>query len=157
MWLVGTLLLAQTTDPIANGAGWAGAGLLGLVLGWLLLKHLPAKDAQMAEMLAAKDLLIKELLESKAEELAGQREVYLRDLQAERNTFAAAINKVCDEFRIEQRAERESCEVERKAERESSERNFSRLAQAVESLTRDSRAPKSILRQQPKPPEVEST
>lgn len=39
------LLVAQLpTDPLSGGAGWAGAGLLSLVLGWLLLKHLPDKD-----------------------------------------------------------------------------------------------------------------
>lgn len=35
------ILLAQATDPLSGGAGWMGAGLLGLVLAWLLLKHLP--------------------------------------------------------------------------------------------------------------------
>lgn len=39
-------LPAQVTDPISGGAGWVGAGLLGLVLAWLLLKHLPDKDKQ---------------------------------------------------------------------------------------------------------------
>lgn len=39
-----TVLLAQSVDPISGGAGWVGAGLLGLVLCWLLLKHLPDKD-----------------------------------------------------------------------------------------------------------------
>lgn len=38
------ILVAQAMDPISGGAGWIGAGLLGLVLGWLLLKHLPDKD-----------------------------------------------------------------------------------------------------------------
>lgn len=37
-------LLAQNADPLSGGAGWIGAGLLGLVLSWLLLKHLPEKD-----------------------------------------------------------------------------------------------------------------
>ena len=40
-------------DPalIAGNSGWAGAGLLGAVLAWLLLKHLPAKDAQFATLI----------------------------------------------------------------------------------------------------------
>lgn len=41
------IMLAQTADPISGGAGWVGAGLLGLVLAWLLLKHLPDKDRQL--------------------------------------------------------------------------------------------------------------
>lgn len=43
------LILGQSTpvtDPISGGAGWAGVGLLGLVLSWLLFVHLPAKDKQ---------------------------------------------------------------------------------------------------------------
>ena len=45
------LLLAQATDPISGGAGWVGAGLLGLVLSWLLWVHLPAKDKLIKDML----------------------------------------------------------------------------------------------------------
>lgn len=45
----------QSPDPISGGAGWVGAGLLGLVLGWLLLKHLPAKDQQVKDLVEAKD------------------------------------------------------------------------------------------------------
>lgn len=44
-------ILAQsaTVDPISGGAGWVGAGLLGAVLAWLLLRHLPEKDKQTKE------------------------------------------------------------------------------------------------------------
>lgn len=48
-------LIAQASgainDTLSGGAGWAGAGLLGLVLGWLLLKHLPDKDKQIKDLL----------------------------------------------------------------------------------------------------------
>ena len=58
------VLLAQTPaiDPITGGAGWVGAGLLGLVLGWLLLVHLPGKDKQLKDFIEAKDATIKDLL-----------------------------------------------------------------------------------------------
>jgi hypothetical protein len=48
-------LLAQG-DPLSGGAGWAGAGILGLVLAWLLLKHLPDQNARI-------DRLVKEFAE----------------------------------------------------------------------------------------------
>ena len=44
-------LIAQDPDVLSGGAGWAGAGLLGLVLSWLLLVHLPAKDKQLKEII----------------------------------------------------------------------------------------------------------
>jgi PAS domain S-box-containing protein len=47
-WL---LFIAQSSDPLSGGAGWAGAGLLGLLLAWLLLKHLPDKDRQLSELI----------------------------------------------------------------------------------------------------------
>ena len=56
-----TLVLAQAVDPISGGAGWIGAGLLGLVLGWLLLIYLPSKDKQLKEFLEAKDLHVQHI------------------------------------------------------------------------------------------------
>jgi hypothetical protein len=45
-------LLAQTLEPLSGNAGWVGAGLLGALLAWLLLKHLPDKDRQTRELTA---------------------------------------------------------------------------------------------------------
>ncbi len=64
-----TLLLFAQNDPasLAGGAGWVGAGLLGLVLGWLLLVHLPAKDKQLKELLDSKDKQMTSVLDRKWE------------------------------------------------------------------------------------------
>jgi hypothetical protein len=45
------LLIGMNPDALGGGAGWLGAGLLGLVLSWLLLKHLPEKDRLILDML----------------------------------------------------------------------------------------------------------
>lgn len=68
------LLFAQEAAPTVTGAGiagWSSFGLAGLILAWLLLKHLPDKDKQIKEMLGdhrdaitEKDGQIKELLSS---------------------------------------------------------------------------------------------
>lgn len=50
-------------DSLSGGAGWVGAGLLGLVLGWLLIIHLPAKDKQIQTMINGRDQLAKDLSE----------------------------------------------------------------------------------------------
>lgn len=36
-----TEVFGQSLDQLAGNGGWAGAGLLGAVLAWLLFWHLP--------------------------------------------------------------------------------------------------------------------
>lgn len=82
-------LLAQVAqvvpaaDPISGGAGWVGAGLLGLVLGWLLFVHLPAKDKQLANLIESKDRQIADLVTSNNRqigELVASRDAFVREL-----------------------------------------------------------------------------
>lgn len=54
-----------SVDPISGGAGWVGAGLLGLVLAWLLFIHLPAKDKQLAGLIESKDKQLADLVDSR--------------------------------------------------------------------------------------------
>lgn len=61
-----TRVLAQVPDPLTGGlasGGWASAGLLGMVLGWLLIIHLPAKDKQIKELVESKDVLVQGITE----------------------------------------------------------------------------------------------
>lgn len=60
---------APPIDPISGGAGWVGAGLLGLVLGWLLLRHLPEKDRQMKEYVTEKDIQMNKYVENKDKQM----------------------------------------------------------------------------------------
>ena len=60
----GVLFAQNVADPISGGAGWVGAGLLGLVLGWLLLWHLPQKDKQLKEIIDGKDKQFQTLISS---------------------------------------------------------------------------------------------
>ena len=67
MW-AGEILFAMLPaqgEPLSGGAGWVGAGLLGAVLCWLLLKHLPDKDKQLEKLLTTKDDQMRELLASR--------------------------------------------------------------------------------------------
>jgi len=68
---------SETTSVVdlIGGAGWGSFGLAGLVLAWLALRYLPAKDAQ-----------IKEFIEVMAQQrqhfmtlLASEREACLRE------------------------------------------------------------------------------
>lgn len=53
------MMLAEMADPISGGGGWLGAGLLGLVLAWLLLRHLPSKDAQIERLVESRDAMVR--------------------------------------------------------------------------------------------------
>ena len=97
---------------IAGNAGWAGAGLLGLVLAWLLLVHLPSKDKQMAEKDKAKDAAIEKIVMEFAAESRQQREAHRK-----------AIEDVCNEFRAQMASERATCE-----------KNFQLIANSFEKL-----------------------
>lgn len=63
------MAIALLADAAADGglalAGWSTFGLAGLILTWLFLKHLPAKDAQMESLLAAKDTQLDKLITSR--------------------------------------------------------------------------------------------
>ena len=100
------ILFGQATDVISGGAGWAGAGLLGLVLGWLLLKRLPDNDKQTKELvdrvmvlIAAKDQAIDAVLKQAA-----------TDSNALRQSHQLVIERICKEFRDDTLAERLACE-----------------------------------------------
>lgn len=49
--LLAQLQVVPPPDTLSGGGGWVGAGLLGLVLAWLLFWHLPAKDKQIGEVI----------------------------------------------------------------------------------------------------------
>lgn len=68
------------TDPLSGGAGWAGAGLLGLVLAWLLLKYLPDKDRQMTT-----------LVEQNQQAMERQREIHAALEKAQRDEFRQTL------------------------------------------------------------------
>lgn len=75
---------ATAPSEIVGTTGWVGAGLLGLVLAWLLGIHLPAKDKQ-----------IRELLDT------GIKQMEVKDAQLEkfRAEYNLSIKLITDEFR----------------------------------------------------------
>ncbi len=75
-------------DPISGGAGWIGAGLLGLVLSWLLLKHLPDKDKQ-----------IRDLMKDHLEAEKAQRAIYAEAEKDQRTVHASLEREQRAEYR----------------------------------------------------------
>jgi hypothetical protein len=76
-------LFAQVA-PLSGAEGWTGAGLLGLVLAWLLFWHLPGKDKQLEKLIADKDALVKAITDEHEAALALALEAYRTELKAER-------------------------------------------------------------------------
>ena len=87
-------VLAQSPPAALSGdAGWAGAGLLGLVLGWLLLWYLPNKDKQFTDFVKAKDEQIKDMVST-----------HDARQTADRAAFQQALDKVVAHCAAESRA-----------------------------------------------------
>ena len=59
------ILPLASADSLSGGAGWAGAGLLGLVLAWVLGKQIPDERRDRRDLLTAKDAQITSLIESR--------------------------------------------------------------------------------------------
>jgi hypothetical protein len=51
-------------DQISGGAGWVGAGLLGVVLGWVFLIRWPANDKMIDKMIESRDKTVENLVTS---------------------------------------------------------------------------------------------
>lgn len=98
MWLI---FADVVTDPISGGAGWVGAGLLGAVLGWLLLKHLPEKDRQQKELIDDHASHTKELTERHAASILGINEHHERVMASAREDFAKFLNRVIEHCQAE--------------------------------------------------------
>lgn len=73
------MLWAQAANT--EYAGWAGTGLVGMVLGWLLLKYLPYKDEQLERLTANHRLEIQTLGDKFLEQLRIQATQYDESLQ----------------------------------------------------------------------------
>lgn len=88
-------MLAEV-DVISGGAGWAGAGLLGLLLGWLLLKHLPAKDAQLENLMGKHALQIDSLSQQSWQSITAQSERHAKERSDQFQRFEATMDKLME-------------------------------------------------------------
>lgn len=71
-----------------------GAGLLGLVLGWLMLVHLPAKDKQMKELIERGDMQVRAVVGDFRAELNSERTFHEGEQQKAHDSWKAAVEKV---------------------------------------------------------------
>lgn len=107
-------ILAQF-EGLSGAGGWAGAGLLGLVLAWLLLKHLPDKDKQLQGMVSSKDRAVKDVVDTKDATIKAIVDRYdAHDVQqrAEFHKSLQAVEERCERsFQALQRGVEKNTEV----------------------------------------------
>lgn len=91
-------------SPLGGASGWAGAGLLSLMLGWLCLKYLPAQDARLDKHQTEERALMRDLnqqLATTVTNLVGKfDEAQTRAAErceAERRETRAYFQKILDE------------------------------------------------------------
>lgn len=95
-------VLAQA-DPssLVGGAGWAGVGLLGSVLSWLLFIHLPAKDKLVKELVEAKDAQIKDMLDTRDALVLSLAKIGTDNDRERRQDFKESLKTMVDGFVVE--------------------------------------------------------
>lgn len=92
MAIIALLAAAEITDL---GPGWAGAGLLGLVLAWLLLVHLPSKDKQIKDQIDA----IRQVFAECQQRLDKKSADYATIMKEKEESFLASLKEITGEIR----------------------------------------------------------
>ena len=108
---------------LTGGAGWVGASLLGLVLSWLLFKHLPEKDKQIASFVEKKDDMLKHVANSFSERIKGVAEQHTTAVKEMNAAHKEALDRVV-----------RHCEQEMNTIGASLQREFTQLSGTVKDL-----------------------
>lgn len=95
------ICIAQAEPIIGGPAGWAGAGLLGLVLAWLTMKYIPDKDKQLKEKDELHDKAISNIIEKKS--------ALIRDMVV---SSQKAIDTITSTFKETSQANLDHCKEE---------------------------------------------
>ncbi len=86
--------VAEEAGWLVGSSGWGGAGLLGLVLAWLLFKHLPAKDTQLTNMIDKHTLAMQNQTNDFNKVLAEKRSEFTIILNEQRHDFRESLKEV---------------------------------------------------------------
>lgn len=86
------LTLAVTADGVSalDGGGWASFGITGMILGWLLLRHLPDKDRQMKDLIQA----FMDRDDRRAKEQIDWRTTIVEEMRKDRHEVNNSIQRV---------------------------------------------------------------
>lgn len=95
------LLADVSTDSFPGGAGWATSGLVTMVLGWLLFRHIPNREKRDAEMHEAKDKHFHSILDAKDNQAKYQQDVFVQALASVTAHCEREVSAVTESFRRE--------------------------------------------------------
>ena len=98
--------------PGVELSGWAGTGLLGIVLGWLLTKHLPDKDRQFTELIANHTKQTAELVVEHRKEMKEQTDSFNKVLIEKRTEFTVSLADQRRDFKESLKEVTDHCERE---------------------------------------------
>lgn len=93
------LAVVASFDPLSGGAGWVGAGLLGGVLAWLLLKHLPDKDKQFNRLVKDCETEKKDIITNYNQTISEISKKFVDQFQTQREDFQKALTFLSDQQR----------------------------------------------------------
>ena len=92
---VAALLFAQEGPTVlAPGAGWVGAGLLGLILSWLAFRHLPEKDAMIERLIKRSD----DIIERREEMMRKAVADHAREQEEMRKVFRETLIQITGQY-----------------------------------------------------------
>lgn len=100
------LLWAQAANPdtLGGASGWVGAGLLGLVLAWLLLRHLPDKDRQLEKLIEGNRTHVEAVLDKSFGEMASQRKAHEESVERRHQENQAGVHRILEEEKLTRHA-----------------------------------------------------
>lgn len=118
------MVLGVDIDPLV-GTGWASFGIVGLVLGWLVTKHIPQLLADSKETARENVRTIHTLIERHDGQLKLAQDSHEARLAEVQETFKLSLDKMLTH-----------CEAETKANAELFRDEVDRLAEVIEGQKR---------------------
>jgi len=86
---------AQNGSEVIEAAGaWGGAGLVGLILGWLCLKYLPSQDARQERLILENNKLVVSLVAKFDEALRAEQEGSERARAEARSDYLRSVETI---------------------------------------------------------------
>src|SRR5262245_16551210 len=99
-------MFSDGVELVPGIAPWAGLGVIGLLIGWLVLKHIPEMRAESMRIIAERDATIERLLTAAAAERDRERDMR----RTASGFFQDSLGKLAKQHEIDAKNDREAFE-----------------------------------------------